>query len=580
MTRSKEGRQEAERDVLTYLVTSPSEIADFDGQTLGKLFTDPGICKAYEALAELPEATYEAALQAVQESGSEVWPHLCKAKPKHGSLKEALADFERYADPDELADNETSNDGRAIVDSYKPFPVDALPGTLKRYAVEAAESIGCDPAYVALPLLTAAGAMIGNARRLHVKNTWYALPTIWTAIVGESGTAKTPALTEALAPIKRLQRDALNRYEQQRAEYDAAVQNYDTEMAAHKNKRNTTDPPPPKPDAPTPERLTVSNATVEALAPILRDNPKGVLLHRDELAGWFGSFNRYSGKSGADEADWLSLHNGDAITVDRKTDGAIPLHVASGVVSITGGIQPAILQKAFSPEQRASGMAARLLIASPPRTTPLWSETELDHWTREKCFALFDDLASLQMESDDAGTLQSVVVKMKPEAKQAFIGYYNAHQKQQNELIGDQAAAWSKLIAYVPRFALLLHLVAQAEEPTSDDMTVESVNAAIQFVDWFKHEARRLYAVLGDNEEMTRLRQRAGWIQRKYPDGCTVRQLQQGNRDLENSQAAESELHKLAKAGLGSWDTSNRKKTTFHVCTASTVYTSAQNAES
>ena len=81
-------------------------------------------------------------------------------------------------------------DAAAPVDAYKPFPVDALPDTLKRYTVEASESIGCDAAYVALPLLTAAGAVIGNARRLHVKNTWYSLPTLWTVIVGESGTAK------------------------------------------------------------------------------------------------------------------------------------------------------------------------------------------------------------------------------------------------------------------------------------------------------------------------------------------------------------------------------------------------------
>ncbi len=60
----------------------------------------------------------------------------------------------------------------ATVDAYKPFPVHALPETLRRYTVEASESIGCDAAYVALPLLTAAGAVIGNARRLHVKNTW------------------------------------------------------------------------------------------------------------------------------------------------------------------------------------------------------------------------------------------------------------------------------------------------------------------------------------------------------------------------------------------------------------------------
>ena len=53
----------------------------------------------------------------------------------------------------------------------------------------------------------------------------------------------------------------------------------------------------------------LSDTTVEALAPILRVNPRGLLLARDELAGWIGSFDRYSGKgkSGADAANWLSM---------------------------------------------------------------------------------------------------------------------------------------------------------------------------------------------------------------------------------------------------------------------------------
>ena len=105
MTAKNNGRKEAERDLLTYLVNSPTEITAFDATTFGKVFTDPGVRKAYRAIAELPEPTYEASMQAAQESGSEVWPHLCKAKSKHRSLKEALADFERYADPDELTDS-------------------------------------------------------------------------------------------------------------------------------------------------------------------------------------------------------------------------------------------------------------------------------------------------------------------------------------------------------------------------------------------------------------------------------------------------------------------------------------------
>ena len=64
-----------------------------------------------------------------------------------------------------------------------------------------------------------------------------------------------------------------------------------------------------------------SDATVEAVAPILEANPRGVLLARDELAGWIRSFDRYAGgKGGGDAAHWLSMHNGEAVVVDRSFD--------------------------------------------------------------------------------------------------------------------------------------------------------------------------------------------------------------------------------------------------------------------
>jgi hypothetical protein len=52
-----------------------------------------------------------------------------------------------------------------------------------------------------------------------------------------------------------------------------------------------------------------------------------VLLARDELSGWFGSFDRYAkaGKTGADSAHWLSMHNGESVTVDRASVAAHPL---------------------------------------------------------------------------------------------------------------------------------------------------------------------------------------------------------------------------------------------------------------
>src|SRR5207249_1962604 len=120
--------------------------------------------------------------------------------------------------------------------------------------------------------------------------------------------------------------------------------------------------PPRKPEPPNSVRYVVGDVTVEALAPILKANPRGVLLARDELPGWIRSFDRYAnGKGGADAAHWLSMHTGESLTVDRKTGMPKTIYVPSAAVSVIGGIQPGVLVRVMTPELRESGMLARLL---------------------------------------------------------------------------------------------------------------------------------------------------------------------------------------------------------------------------
>jgi hypothetical protein len=54
----------------------------------------------------------------------------------------------------------------------------------------------------------------------------------------------------------------------------------------------------PFPPFPTLKRYKTEDPTIEALGPILRDNPQGLLLFRDELPGWLKSMN----KKGQDSA--------------------------------------------------------------------------------------------------------------------------------------------------------------------------------------------------------------------------------------------------------------------------------------
>ncbi len=59
--------------------------------------------------------------------------------------------------------------------------------------------------------------------------------------------------------------------------------------------------PPPPPRAPERPRVCVSDATVEKLASLAAALPRGLLLQRDEIAGWLGAFDKYGG-GGSDRA--------------------------------------------------------------------------------------------------------------------------------------------------------------------------------------------------------------------------------------------------------------------------------------
>lgn len=103
----------------------------------------------------------------------------------------------------------TEPDSTPITDRYEPFPLDALPDALRGFVVRGAQSIGCDPAYIVLPMLSALAAAIGNTRLIELKPGWTEPSIIWTAIVGESGTMKSPALALALQPTRDRQSRAM-----------------------------------------------------------------------------------------------------------------------------------------------------------------------------------------------------------------------------------------------------------------------------------------------------------------------------------------------------------------------------------
>jgi len=468
--------------------------------------------------------------------------------------EQILAHLESWAD--RIAPVEPDAPG-SHGEKFQPFPVNVLPEPLRAFVSGSAQAIGCDSAYIALPLLATLAAAIGNTRRIQLKRGWSEPAIVWAVIIGESGTQKTPAFRLGLQPLRDLQAKAMKAHAAALEAYEIEILRFEKRLAEWKRSKSKSDPPQ-KPELPEGTRMVVSDTTVEALAPILLANPRGVLLARDEIGGWLASFDRYSGgKGGADEAHWLSMHAGESIIVDRKTGTPRTIYVPSASVSVTGGIQPGILDRALGAEHRESGLLARLLLAMPPRRAKRWSEAEISPLTEAAVLAIFERLHELDFVLDADGDAHPVTLPLAPAGKAAWIKFYNEHGQEQANLTGDLSAAWSKLEGYAARLALVLHCVRwAAEDPTltaADEVDEVSVEAGVALSRWFGHEARRVYAALSEDDEARARRQLVEWIERRG-GSVTLRELTHGVRQYRgNSDAARAALDTLAKAGIGRW---------------------------
>jgi hypothetical protein len=441
-----------------------------------------------------------------------------------------------------------------LVEPYRPFPVDCLPEPARSFVVQAAVAMCCDESFIALPLLAAAAAAVGNCLRIELKKGWTEPCILWCVVVAESGTLKSPALELALSPVRNRQKRAMKEHRAAMEKYDGDLIQYEIDLAARKRAKGTTDSPV-KPEIPACWRNITEDVTVEALAMLLVANWRGLLVGKDEWAGWLRSFGQYKGGRGGDEAHWLNMHGGRTMIVDRKTTGAI--YVSRAAVSICGGIQPGPLARAFRLEFHENGLLARVLFAYPPRRRKKWTETEIDPAMEQIIGELFGKLYSLEPITDENGDRQPETLHLSPEAKQRWITFYNAHAEEQVHLSGDEAAAWSKLEGYAARLAMVVHCLRWAAGDStlahSGVVDDKSMEAGITLSRWFGNEAKRVYAILEQDEvsqASTELIERV----RRLGGRITVRDLSHHGRQYQPAEVAEEALNGLVKAGLGRWE--------------------------
>ena len=406
------------------------------------------------------------------------------------------------------------------------FPIDTLSARCQGWVERAAHGAGATPAHVAVPLLGIASSLIGTARRVMASRSWTQPMTTWTAVVGFSGTSKTPgidATKRALSQIERgrrsktidLQRAHEGRVEAAKAaraqwkkDLKRAAQEKVVLMEEYRSKVASEPVMPAAAADPGPfvaPRLYVSNATIERLAALLQTRPQGMLMLSDELAGLFLNMSRYSG--GQDNEFWLEAWNGSAYTIERV--GRPPIAVNHLLIGVVGGLQPDKLARSFKGD--LDGMYARILFAWPvdPPYRPLTNEVAEVEPEIVNALSRIIDLGC------GNGDNFAPHVPLTPEAVEAFERFRQYQHHSKDGLDGRGREWWAKSPAHVLRLAGTLSYLSWAMEGGSEpeQIELEFVDAAVRLVrDYFWPHSRAALRQIGLNERHANARRVLRWI--------------------------------------------------------------------
>lgn len=266
-----------------------------------------------------------------------------------------------------------------------PFDLALLPDALRPWISDIAERMQISPDIPAIGAVTALSAAIGRRVQIRPKafDDWTVVPNVWGCIVAPPGCMKSPALTEVMKPLHRLESEANNAYEAARADWTAA-----TERTALANKASTSatlaklkkDPLAEimatlaDPDEPLATRYIVNNFSLEALGEVLIANPHGVLAYSDEIHGLLAMAQK-TGNEGLHDFLLTAWNGSGAFTLDRVGRGVRRIqHVC---VAVLGGIQPGRLEEHVRGATHGgtgdSGLVQRFQLMVWPDTTPGWN---------------------------------------------------------------------------------------------------------------------------------------------------------------------------------------------------------------
>jgi hypothetical protein len=330
---------------------------------------------------------------------------------------------------------------------------------------------------IALPMLVIAGSLIGNRAMLVLKRGWEEMGTLFGVIIAPSGTMKTPAEKHAQWPLYQLQKAESINHEGRMALWEEDHARWEQEKKTHRG------PEPPKPMM---RDYFTTDINMEAVSMSLKATP-GLCYVGDEIASWVERMNQY--RKGGDRQQWMSIHSGQPIKVNRLSRSVF---IERPVVGVFGSIQPEIVGTLVGEIGAKDGLVYRYLPAIPKTVAATFETDEVSTEAYAGIAGLFRSIDALPLVASGEDPLQ---IRLSPAARSAFGRWYNDNSTESQRIGGAHRGFYVKLASHVARFILILHV---ADDPArcADPVPPDTVHRAIRIGEFFRQEMHRFIPLL------------------------------------------------------------------------------------
>ncbi|WP_034384878.1 YfjI family protein [Deinococcus sp. YIM 77859] len=393
------------------------------------------------------------------------------------------------------------------------MPPEMLPPALRGWLVDAAE-LACVPLEgMAAPAVVGLSGLIGRSVRIDPEGLgdWIVTPNLWGGVVLRPSALKSMQLDRALEPLQALENRARDEFRDGEIDRELRLESLKAQeeqiKKAARTKGGSLDldalrklREELREAAPVATRYVVNNVTYEKLGELLGENPRGLTMVRDELAGWIDHMSREENAEA--RGFFLTSWNGDG-SYDFDRIGRGTVRVDHLCLAVVGMIQPGPMQQ-FLRRSRAGtagdvGLLQRFQLLIYPDGMPKWVRRghPADPQAKARAFAVYEALDTLRRSAEP------VTLTFTDEAQAVFREWRDTleNRLRGGELV-DSPAFESHLGKYrslVPSLALIFHLVevaqAHPDPATLPPVSIDALELALNWAEFLELHARKVYAV-------------------------------------------------------------------------------------